>query len=259
MNFLRNNQSYNVVAEGQLASILSYFDKNYVFGVMDDILSARTFTFDLIPKANIAISYEENFKTALSDFPGDKENINIVRNECYYTIIDRISRTFDFEYRGDEDDDLFSISRLLYDFFVSNYNNYVINFLATYIISEKKNLYKGLQLERYKKDKDITTVNNKKLFNDPLIVIITAHMDEVVYYILGQDFTMQDILGVTYGQYPYFIDTMLLHVFPVHDFFKSYVGELLQSPSINPLIITSLKLEVQRRCLPDDCKLNLNF
>ena len=260
MSFLRNNQSNNIVAEGELASILSQFDTNYVFGIMDDILEMRFSTFDLIPKANIVISYEDNFKSTLSDFPGDKDNIFTVKDRCYGTIIDRIAKAFDFEYRGDDSDDLFSVAKILYDFFISNYNRYVIDFLATVVLADKKNIYKALSMDRYKRDKDITTVNNKKIFNDPYIAILTAHMEEVMYYLLHESaFTMQDVLARTHPAYPYYINVMLVHVFPVHNFFDTYITQLVNSPLINASIITSLKLEVQRRSLPADFPVNMNF
>lgn len=258
-SFLLNNQAYNIKAEGQLATILSYFDRNYVFGVMDDILANRMQHFEPIPKANIVNSFEDNFKSTLAGFPEDKANIDAVREECYRTIIDRLAKAFNFEYRDTDTMDVFSITRLLYDFYVANHDGYIINLLATYIIQEKNMLYKALNMDQFRKDKDVTTINNKKLFDDPQIAIITAHLEYVIQYMMDVDFSMEQILAVTYQNNPYYIASFMQHVFPKGDFYKDYYCSMVRSPNLNPLIVTYLKIEIQRRCMPDNSPINLNF
>lgn len=257
-SFLLNYQAYNIKAEGQLASILSQFDRNYVFGVMDDILAPKSY-FEPIPKANIVNAFEDNFKSTLVSFPEDRMNIIAVREECYRNIIDRLAKAFNFEFRDTEMMDIFSITRLLYDFYVSERDVHLINFLATYIIQEKSMLYKALNLDQYRKDKDVSTLNNKKLFDDPQLAIISSHLDYIIHYLMDVDFDMEQILAFIYGYNTYYITAFMQHVFPKGDFFKDYYCTMIQNPAINPLIISYLKIEIQRRCLPADSKINLNF
>ena len=258
-SFLQNNQAYNIRAEGQLASILSSFDTDYVIGIMEDILANQLNDFNPVPKANIINSFEDNFKAILNDYPEDKPNILDIRESTYSLILSKIAKAFNFEFRDTDQMDLYSIAKLLYDFFVSNYNGYLINFMADYIIREQDTLYKVLNMEQFKKDKDVTTIYNKKLFDSVQMAIISSHLDYVVKYMMDIDFTMEQVLTVTYRNNPYHIAAFMQHVFPKMDFYKDYYCRLISIPNIYPIIVTYLKIDLQRRCLPADARINLNF
>lgn len=258
-SFLQNNQAYNIRAEGQLASILSSFDTDYVIGIMEDILANQLNDFNPVPKANIINSFEDNFKAILNDYPEDKPNILDIRELTYSLILSKIAKAFNFEFRDTDQMDLYSIAKLLYDFFVSNYNGYLINFMADYIIREQDTLYKVLNMEQFKKDKDVTTIYNKKLFDSVQMAIISSHLDYVVKYMMDMDFTMEQVLTVTYRNNPYHIAAFMQHVFPKMDFYKDYYCRLISIPNIYPIIVTYLKIDLQRRCLPADTRINLNF
>lgn len=258
-SFLQNNQAYNIRAEGQLASILSSFDTDYVIGIMEDILANQLNDFNPVPKANIINSFEDNFKAILNDYPEDKPNILDIRESTYSLILSKIAKAFNFEFRDTDQMDLYSIAKLLYDFFVSNYNGYLINFMADYIIREQDTLYKVLNMEQFKKDKDVTTIYNKKLFDSVQMAIISSHLDYVVKYMMDMDFTMEQVLTVTYRNNPYHIAAFMQYVFPKMDFYKDYYCRLISIPNIYPIIVTYLKIDLQRRCLPTDTRINLNF
>lgn len=258
-SFLQNNQAYNIRAEGQLASILSSFDVDYVVGIMEDILNDQLNNFNPIPKANIINSFEDNFKAILNDYPEDRHNILDVRESTYSLILSKIAKAFNFEFRDTDQMDLFSISKLLYDFFVANYNGYMINFISEFIIKEQDSLYKTLDMEQFKKDKDVTTTYNKKLFENQQMAIITSHLDYIVRYMTDMDFTMEQILNVTYRNNPYHVAAFMQHVFPKMDFYKDCYCRLISIPNIYPIIVTYLKIDLQRRCLPADTRINLNF
>lgn len=258
-SFLQNNQAYNIRAEGQLASILSSFDTDYVIGIMEDILANQLNDFNPVPKANIINSFEDNFKAILNDYPEDKPNILDIRESTYSLILSKIAKAFNFEFRDTDQMDLYSIAKLLYDFFVSNYNGYLINFMADYIIREQDTLYKVLNMEQFKKDKDVTTIYNKKLFDSVQMAIVSSHLDYVVKYMMDMDFTMEQVLTVTYRNNPYHIAAFMQHVFPKMDFYKDYYCRLISVPNIYPIIVTYLKIDLQRRCLPADTRINLNF
>lgn len=246
-SFLMQNNSYNIKAENELAVILANFDTNYIMNVMEDILESNSEYFDVISKANMVNSFEDNFKQLLMDFPEDKTNILDIRESTYENMIVIMARHFDFEFLQTEDMDSFSIARLLYDFFIANMNIYLIQFLTDIIIKENQNIYNALNMDKYKKDKDITTIYNKKIFDNPNLVTICSHIDEVLDLLCGMDFQMEQILNVVYSNNINLIMVFTEHIRPNVDFFKSCYCKFIKNPVINPLIITYLKLEIQRR------------
>ena len=90
IDLYRNNHVYNMVAEGEVAELLSNFSNAYIMDVIDSNLKNRFAYNPTISNPNIVNSYEMNFKDMLSRFPTDSENITSIRYETYLNIINKI-------------------------------------------------------------------------------------------------------------------------------------------------------------------------
>lgn len=246
-SFLNQSNTYNIKAENELAIILSQFDSDYIMNVMEDILNDSLNTFEVISKTNIVNSYEENFKQLLNDFPEDRNNILQIRQETYYNIISNIASRYNFIFNMTDDIDLYSTARIYYDFFISNMNVYMIQFLADVIIKENQEIFTALNMDKYKKDKDITTIYNKMIFDNPNLITICSHIDDVLMLLRGMDFSLEQILNTAYLNNINIIMPFLNNLQMNDDFFKTCYCKLITNPSLYPLIITYLKLEIQRR------------
>jgi len=258
-SFTANSQAYNIQAENEVAILLSNFSTEYIFGVIQDILSERHRSFDILPKPNLVISFEANFKTLLAQFPSDRDNILQVRDQTYREIIELIAREFQMEIRYDETVDFFTTAKYMYDFFISNYNAYVSLFFSKIIAREKDGIYQALHLEETKKSKDITTLYNKKLYNDPKIALINSNLTKVIGYITQVEFSMETILNYIYGNNIIATNLFLQHLFPQVSFFQSAYCSLLRNQEIYPLVITAIRLEIQRINTPNDNNSSLQF
>lgn len=259
-SFIANSQAFNIQAENEVAVLLSNFSTEFVFGIIQDILAARHRSFDTLPKPNLVVSFESNFKVMLTQFPSDKANILEVRDRTYQEIIDLICKEFQMEIRYDETTDLFSIARFIYDFFISNYNSYVALFFSKVITREKDSIYQSLHLDETKKSKDSTTIYSKKLYGDPKIALINANLTNVIGYISQLEFPMETILNCVYGNNVIATNLFLHHIFPQVSFFQSAYCSLLRNPELYPLVITAVRLEIQRLNAPiDGTNMSLQF
>lgn len=251
-SFTANSQAYNIQAENEVAVLLSNFSTEYVFGVIQDILAQRYASFDILPKPNLVISFEQNFKAFLAQYPSDKDNILQVREDTYKEIIELICKEFKMDIRYDETVDFFTVAKYIYDFFISNYNSYVSLFFSKIITREKDGIYQALHLEDTKKSKDVSTLYNKKLYTDPKMALINANLTKVIGYISQVEFDMETILNYIYGNNIIATNIFSQHVFPQVSFFQSAYCSLLQNPEIYPLVITAIRLEIQRLNAPNN-------
>ena len=255
---LTNSQAYNIKAENELAIILSNFDTEYIMSIMDENIDRVFDSFEPLPRPNIVNAFEANYKAILANWPEDKLTVVADRDQTYRDIVAKMAARFDFEFRATDEIDIFSSASFLYDFFVANFDKYLISFLSDYIIKEQDQLYKSLGMDEFRKDKDIATLYSKKVFSNLTIAILCSHMDRVLGYISGFDFSLEYILNSIYNN-NISILSIFQNVSMRYDFYKDVYMRVLHTPALSPVVITHLKMEIQRRTAPPDSTINLNF
>lgn len=241
-----------MIAEGEVANILSHFDSDYVMSIVRNHLDNRfTYSSGVLTKPNIVVSYDITFKSLIEQYPFDRENILTVRQDSFAEIIDTICKFYNFRYYPPQDDiDLYTAAYLLYECFVSKFDVFVTNFFADYVILNKDILWDALDMNRYKKDKDITTIYGKKAYDDIKMAVIVSKMNEVLYFLLASDIDMPIFINACYPmQEAGFINSLVYS----EDFYKNFVCPAIQ----NPNIITDIKLKIHQK-LCDQNKVNLN-
>lgn len=257
-SFLQNNRAYNIKSETGLAHILTYFDSNFVIGTMDDTLREIDYTFSNLSKLNIVNAFEDNFKAILIQYPEEKDQILACRQTTYQNeIIPKLAQHFNFEFRPSEDMDIYGITYTLYDFYIANYNVYIVKLLTDYIIRNKDTIYVDFGLDQFKKSKDVSTITNKQLIDDPVMAIISSNVEYILQYITEVDFPMETILNVIYDYNYSIVNIFLTHVFPKTDLFRSYYCRLINNPNTRIDVISSIKWEIMKRC--SNNSINLDF
>lgn len=245
IDIYRNSNIYNMIAEGEIAELLSRFNSNYIMSVIDTNIKNRFAFNQALANPNIIGSFETNFKGMLSNFPNDRENIMSIRQETYETVINKICDSFKLQYVGDNPDS-FTLAYNMYDIFVSGFARNVINFFASYIYRYRSEIYNNMCLDRYRKSKDSTTNYMRKAFeNVKEIDIIVSRIKEVIYYISGFDIDMYTFLSFSYPQE--MCQFIYSNVVPLSNFFKEEVCAVLTSPSI----LTEIRCAIQTLILQD--------
>lgn len=248
-------KAYYQQAEGELSIILSNFDTEFIYGTISDFIAARTNEFSLSPKSNYVVALELSFKDMLATYPADKENIIYVRQATYKEIIDIISNQIGIKLVYVEDQvDLFTLAKSLYDLLISNYDIHVFNFLYNFIVIQKDYIYNFLNLDKNKKNKDISTIYNKQLYSDIKLAIVNANLDYCIKSICtGIDFTTEQILSfMYYNKQQTTMQFLLNYLDPSADLFEIMVRPLLDNPYTYASLSTNIKLEIQKNNVASD-------
>lgn len=242
----RNSGIYNIIAEGEIANILSKFDSSYIMDVIDSNLANRFAYNPTLSNPNIVNSYELNFKGMIDNFPDDSDNIMSIRQDTYLTIINKICNAFNLTYIGDQPD-CYILAYNIYDLFVSGYSRNIINFFSRYIYNYCGEIYNNMGLDKYKKNKDTTTNYIRKVYggNAKYIDIVIARIREVIYYISGFDIDFYTFLSFNYSKE--MCDFLYSNIAPMGNIFKDEFCKVVD----NPAILTEIRVKLQSMLMQD--------
>lgn len=239
-------QTNNTTLRGErdLAEILSVFNSDYVFDVVKSHIGRR-YNYNIISNPNAVNVFKANFDNIRKDFAMDSNNIAVKEEETYLYIISLICDTCKVEFDTDTEDNIYVLASTIYDFLVTGYSKYMINFLTNMIIHDTENIYQQLNLEEEKKNKDSGTIYSKKTISNDKLAIINANLYNVLKYISTLDIHMDDILDVTYNE-P--IKIMILNNFQEKEsIFGSYMNDVLSDESLTADVITNIRLQLQQQ------------
>lgn len=237
-------QNYNVVAEHELAEVLSHYNSDFVFNIINDAIHNRYKEVSIIPKPNVVAAWNQNFEAMVAQY-GQSHEINRVRSETFEEIINIICKEFGLDYIIDgEYNDLYNYAFTLYDFFVSNFNEYLTIFFAKFIYRERNTLYDSLNLSDLKKNKDTSTIYGKRIYKDSKLAIINANIEAVLNNIISMDIKFHTIIETIFNNDSR-CDNILSFVSDNNnDFFTTKYASMFTS-DIRADIITNIRLKLQ--------------
>lgn len=244
------DKAYSLVAEGELSTILSNFNSSYTFDVVDDLMRERYNSFSLISKPNFVDELEFSFKQLLDQFPSDKNNIVYTRNNTYKEIINRISNNSGVMFNVEDPDsvDMRYLASIIFDLFISNYDNYVFKFLYNFIVNQKDFIYNQLDLIKTKKSKDISTIYSKQCFSNDVLAIISARLYSCIDFITTLDFDSKITLGYIYTSADELIrmNYLLQYIDSSVDLFSILIRPILTNDLVNSSLVSAVKMELQK-------------
>lgn len=239
-----STELYKISNEFNITRLLNNFDSQYIFDIIEDKLDNIDYSATLLD-SNIVASFEENFKMMMDQFPGDGQNIKMIREQTYIEIINILCNKFNLRFNStDETIDIYTAAFYLYDFLVCNRNNIMINFFVSFIINNKEALYDFINTTESNVDSSV--VYNRHVFDDYKYALISTKLEKVINYISNLDITLLNIFQSTYinQQIILFLDNAFADL---GNFFKEQYCSILNSPEIMPIIITNIRLELQKK------------
>lgn len=242
---IENFQPYFIGSENNISEILAHFDSNYIFSIIDDKLKNINYSSPL-PESNIVQAFEENFKIMNETYPGDSQNIRNIREQTYRQIIDILTKAFNLEFNMVDDTiDIYTAASYLYEFLISRRNEIMTNFFLAFIVNNKDSLYNSLITDGIKKSRDSSSNYGKFIYEDQKFVVISANMMSVINYISEMDINLLNIFQSTYRDQnlTMFLDNAFADK---GNFFKDHYYGVIKNPEIAPIIITNIKLALQR-------------
>lgn len=243
--FTANSQAYNVTTENELAEVLSHYNSDFVFSVVDDAMKKRFQTVPIIAMPNVVAAWEQNFKAIIAQY-GEASTSEVfrVRDETYREIISTICNEFGLNFTVDDTIDLYSAAYHLYNFLVSGFIDSMTSFFANYIYKERSNIYEALRFADLKKNKDSSTIYSKKIFKDIKLAIINANIESVISYVCSMDIPFYNVIQMIFG----FNSEMSKYYTTIissadNDFFNRVYIPVLNC-DIRPEVITGIRLKI---------------
>ena len=231
---LMNSGDYNIEAENACASLLSQFNSNFIFDICTRALEVKDAPM-IIESPNIVNSAEITFNDLKQQFPVDVENIMVVRNRTHLEIIDRLCTYYHAQFIDPGEEYHFILAKNMYYFLACGYVRCLIKFMSAHIYKNRMELYDVLNMNEAKKNKDTSTIYNKKIYkNDSKLALIIANLHEVINYVLGMDISFEEIL-----KYIFMDDDMVDLIyssfkfqFEFFDYYKATMNREVYRPSI---------------------------
>lgn len=236
---------YEIRNEYNLTEILGRFDSNYIFDIINDKLNNINY-YNTLQEPNVVTSFEENFKLMNDNFPGDSDNIRIIREQVYTDIINILCQFYNLQFNEDDDTiDRFTLAYYLYNFLVSEKTIIMVNFYTSFIVNNKDSLVRILNLDEYKKSRESAAIYGKRMYNNNEYGVISANMTKVINHIATLDISLLNIFQSTY------VNTMVVElldraIMDKGNFFNDYYNAAIQQPDVLPIIITNIRLELQK-------------
>ena len=91
------SQPYEISNEFNITELLGHFDSNFIFDIITDKLDNMEYS-SVLPEPNVVMSYEENFKIMNDAYPGDSQNIRMIRTQVYTDIINILCKRFNLQF-----------------------------------------------------------------------------------------------------------------------------------------------------------------
>lgn len=243
---MQNPNMFDYTTVAELSQVLSHYNTEYVLDVLKTMMDARHTPGSIMaPQPNLVAAWETNFKElqVYYNYKEFQDRISEVRRITYTEIIEAICREFHLNFTIDDTVDIYSAAYYLYEFFVANFNQNIIQFISSYIFRERNSLYESLNLAAARKNKDTSTIYGKRIYKDIKLVTINANIDDVVSAICAFDIDMSSIMLSIYPKDK--ATYMMSLVSPKDDFFKNFYASILQS-AIKPILLTEIRFNLQR-------------
>lgn len=236
-SFLTDPTSMNIFNEADLSNILMNCGFENIIDIIENNIDYR-FTNNI---TNLAGTIENVFKIHMINIGEGSPALNslkTIKEDAYKNIItiicNKFNLTFDMEsYTGD----LYTVAYILYDFLISNFRNNISNFYTNFIIKEKNSIYDILEIARFKKQKDSTTIYNKKTYNNQKLGLISANLNFVIDNMSAFDLSFSNIIENIFYYDKNTAHFIITHFIPNGDFYRDIIIPIFNSGYKSTLII----------------------
>lgn len=245
--FIADNSSYNISTDYSMSVILSHFNTDYIYSSIKNQIDMKY--IEPLPMINnIVYGYNENFKQLLFTYTNelDRQQILNTRNSIYTEIIDLLCKEFKLEFNKTEEDgqDLYNPAFYMFKLLVSEFSENVKTFFTNFIIKERNSIYTNLDLAQYKREKDSSTIYNKKRIKNSKLAIIISRLNYVIDNICVYDIPFETFLYYICedkNMYAYLVNMIQ----PKVDFFKTFVVPMFNPESpVRPMLISDITISL---------------
>lgn len=249
------NTSAMVNAEANLASILSIFDSEYVLDIIDVVLDKNYNTSNRDSITNAIYVVENKYILARQEYAEDAEILERLesnRYELYIEVIEYICSKFEINVDLNMIDrtNVYYIAYYIYDLLVNYYNN-ITKFLVMFIIRNKNQIYDELNLVEFKKNKDSSTIYNKKMYKNNKMAIIISNIEFVIQNIVTRipfDVYVNTIYAEANGIGPT-LTNILRPIDPMY--VRNMVHEIFKTVNTTQILLSDIRYNLSNNVMAD--------
>ena len=241
--------SGSIDTDAAIAVLLSNFDSNYILSAVEESLNLRFRPFNT-GSPNFVDILERQFIASLDAAPDYKDQVLDVKDETYQEIIKIICNYYNLTFVGSFDDiapsELYGIASTLYNVFISNFTDNMIEFITNYIINNAPSIYAYLSKDpNVRKVKEFEPIPGT--FVDEKFLLIQSNINLVIHNMASYDIPLAVLLNYFCGP-----DTaMRLQelIMDNGDIFKTHYASYILNQSTGSDILTCVKLTLQNKIM----------
>lgn len=247
--------SATVNAEADLASILSIFDSTYIMDIIDVVLDQNYTNRDSANITNAIYVIENKYVLALQEYKDDSQIIATIqqnRYDLYIEVIEYICNKFNINVNLDliDHNNAFYMAYYVYDLLV-NYYTHISQFLVQYILRNKNQIYDAYNLAGFKKNKDSSTIYNKKIYKNTKMAIIISNLEFVIQNISTQipfDVYVNTIYAEANG-----IGPILLDLLRPNDpyYVKNMVDRIFKTVNSTQILLSDIRFNLSNNIVAE--------
>ena len=119
----------------------------------------------------------------------------------------------------------------------------MVDFVIGLIVREQDSIYAALELEESKKNKDSSTIYNRKTMENTKLAVINANLPQVLQYVATLEINMIDLLQSCYQQ-P-MVDLIASNFGENVNIYNDFMNVILSNENFLPEYITEIRLRIQ--------------
>ena len=236
----------SIDTDSAIGTILSRFESQYILDVIGDSLNMRFRPFNT-PMPNMVDVLERQFQLVYQASPDYKDKIDDCRTETYQEIINIICNFYQLQYSPEINsisiDELYGITSILYDIFVSRFTDHMIDFFTRYIINHVDEITNYLDNDPTTYRIKDNTMYQSKQYIDPKWILIHQNANKIVYNMAAYDIKLEDILR--YILDINMSDRILSFITDTNSIFRNHYAIYILDPTTASGIYTNVKLKLQ--------------
>lgn len=236
----------SIVDEAMMGEIVRRFDIN---GIKDELITYNAYKYSdtTLRKGNLIQSLENEFKQTLNQCGEDSPYTEITKNlrhDTYQGLINEMCKMFDLSFNPFTDDllenDLYTPAFYMFDILLGSYRMYTRDFFVNYLINNYESIYTGMQMDRFKKSKDASSIYNNKMMNNSKMSIIISNLGLVLQNMKCFDFEYENVIDLMFAN-----DVNKRNYFkklftPNNDFYKTYICPVIDTVTLQIDIICEM-------------------
>ena len=235
---INNNQAVmGISTDYGIATILGNFSEDFIEDTIKESLSYRFRPYGLRSP-----NYPEIFNSQLQNIKdhsvGYEDQIEDKIVDVFTIVINVINNYYGFRINEDiPDEQIYTISYMMYQIFVSEFTERMLNFYTQYIINNMENLLGYLANEK----KSSKTSYAKKIYNNEKYIAIYDNMNLVVDILAGLDIPLNTLIAYLSDQNT--ADFLTTYIAENDDTYKNRFASFIVDPSTKPDVITAIKFK----------------